>query len=154
MLALLALSSLSKTRTNGFRAAASRQRTPASPFPSASCQRRLPLSILGFLLHRQQGRPLVTLKSATTLDGRIAVHNGESRWITGPEARRRAHLMRMRHDAIVIGIGTALLDDPELTCRLPGLETPSPVRIVIDRACSFRLSANWYGRPAKPQPGL
>ena len=140
MLALPALSSPSKTRTNGFRAAASRcYRTPASPFPSALCQTEASALNLGFLLHRQEGRPLVTLKFATTLDGRIAVHNGESRWITGPEARRRAHLMRMRHDAIVVGIGTALLDDPELTCRLPGLETHSPVRIVIDSRLQLPL---------------
>ena len=94
---------------------------------------------LGFLIHRKEGRPLVTLKSATTLDGRIAVHNGESLWITGPLARRRAHLMRMTHDAIVVGIGTALVDDPELTCRLPGLESHSPVRIVIDSRLQLPL---------------
>jgi len=86
----------------------------------------------GFIMHRRNGRPLVTLKSATTLDGRIAVHTGESRWITGPSARRRAHQMRMSHDAIVVGIGTATVDDPDLTCRLPGLEGCSPVRVVID----------------------
>lgn len=94
---------------------------------------------LGFLLHRQKGRPLVTLKSATTLDGRIAAHTGESRWITGDEARRRAHLMRKSHDAIVVGIGTALVDDPELTCRLAGLEGQSPVRIVVDSRLQLPL---------------
>lgn len=86
----------------------------------------------GFLLHRNEGRPLVTLKAASTLDGRIATHRGDSQWITGAAARRRGHMIRMTHDAIVVGIGTALVDDPELTCRLPGLEERSPVRVVID----------------------
>ncbi len=93
----------------------------------------------GFLLHRREGRPLVTLKSASTLDGRIATHTGESRWITGEAARRRAHLMRMSQDGIAVGIGTALVDDPELTCRLPGLEGCSPVRIVIDARLQLPL---------------
>ena len=86
----------------------------------------------GFLLRVRAGRPLVTLKLATTLDGRIAAADGESRWITGDDARARAHVLRAEHDAVMIGSGTALADDPELTCRLPGFAAKRPVRIVMD----------------------
>ena len=86
----------------------------------------------GFFSRITRGRPLVTLKIATTLDGCIATGNGESRWITGPKARLRAHVMRAEHDAILIGIGTAKADDPMLTCRLPGMAEMSPVRVVLD----------------------
>ena len=86
----------------------------------------------GFFLRVRAGRPLVTLKLATSLDARIATRTGASRWITGEEARQRAHRLRASHDAIMVGSGTALADDPELTCRLPGLEDRSPVRIVLD----------------------
>jgi diaminohydroxyphosphoribosylaminopyrimidine deaminase / 5-amino-6-(5-phosphoribosylamino)uracil reductase len=86
----------------------------------------------GFFLRVRAGRPLVTLKLAASLDGRIATRTGASRWITGEEARQRAHHLRATHDALMIGSGTALADDPELTCRLAGLEGRSPVRIVLD----------------------
>ena len=85
----------------------------------------------GFLHRLATGRPLVTLKLATSLDGRIALANGESKWITGPAARARGHLMRAGHDAILVGAATARRDDPELTCRLPGLDGRSPVRAVL-----------------------
>ena len=86
----------------------------------------------GYLSRVESGRPLVTLKLATSLDGRIATHGGESKWITGEAARARGHLLRARNDAILVGSGTALADDPSLTCRLPGLEQRSPVRVVMD----------------------
>lgn len=86
----------------------------------------------GFFLRVTAKRPLVTLKIAQSLDGRIASASGESRWITGARARAYGHLLRARHDAILIGIETALADDPELTCRVSGLEARSPLRIVLD----------------------
>jgi len=86
----------------------------------------------GFFLKTREKRPLVALKTATTLDGRIATHRGESQWITGEQARARGHLLRAQFDAIMTGVGTATADNPMLTCRLPGLESRSPVRVVVD----------------------
>ncbi|MWD27996.1 bifunctional diaminohydroxyphosphoribosylaminopyrimidine deaminase/5-amino-6-(5-phosphoribosylamino)uracil reductase RibD [Aquicoccus sp. SCR17] len=86
----------------------------------------------GFLLRVTQGRPFVTLKLALSLDGRIATATGESRWITGPEARREVHALRARHDAVLVGGGTARADDPALTVRDMGI-AHQPVRVVASR---------------------
>ena len=103
-----------------------------SKCPSACSKSEAAELNAGFFLRVAEHRPLVTLKFAQSLDGRIATSTGESKWITGEEARRFGHLLRARHDAILVGIGTALADDPELTCRLPGLEERSPLRVVLD----------------------
>ncbi len=95
----------------------------------------------GFLMRVREGRPLVTLKLATTLDGRIATHTGESRWITGEPARAWAHLLRAQHDAVLIGSGTVAADDPMLDCRLPGLAHISPVRVVAAGRLALPLTA-------------
>ena len=74
----------------------------------------------------------VTLKLATSLDGRIATASGESRWITGPRAREEVHRLRAMHQAILVGVETAIADDPELTVRMPGFVGFQPVRVVLD----------------------
>jgi diaminohydroxyphosphoribosylaminopyrimidine deaminase/5-amino-6-(5-phosphoribosylamino)uracil reductase len=89
-------------------------------------------TLIGFTNHITLGRPMVTLKLASTLDGRIATHSGESQWITGTPARRLAHAMRGRHDAVMVGVGTVLADNPELTCRIPGFRPTPIVRIIAD----------------------
>jgi diaminohydroxyphosphoribosylaminopyrimidine deaminase / 5-amino-6-(5-phosphoribosylamino)uracil reductase len=96
---------------------------------------------VGFLTRRALGRPLITLKLATSLDGRIATSGGESQWITGPPARERGHALRAAHDAIMVGTATVVADDPQLTCRLPGLGQRSPVRVVLDRQLRIPRSA-------------
>lgn len=88
---------------------------------------------LGLYRRIRLGRPMIGLKLAMSLDGRIATRTGDSQWITGEAARAFGHRLRATHDAIMIGSGTALADDPLLSCRLPGLENRSPVRVVMDR---------------------
>ncbi|MEM7056726.1 MAG: bifunctional diaminohydroxyphosphoribosylaminopyrimidine deaminase/5-amino-6-(5-phosphoribosylamino)uracil reductase RibD [Pseudomonadota bacterium] len=94
----------------------------------------------GFLSRIERGRPTVTLKLAVSTDGRIATRTGESRWITGPAARRRVHLMRARCDAVLIGAGTARIDDPMLDVRDVGLADRLPVRVVADSSLSIPLT--------------
>lgn len=88
-------------------------------------------SLEGYLIQRRLGRPHVTLKLAASLDGRIALGSGESRWITGPEARSHVHAIRARSDAILVGGGTLRSDAPQLDVRLPGLAERSPQRWVL-----------------------
>jgi diaminohydroxyphosphoribosylaminopyrimidine deaminase/5-amino-6-(5-phosphoribosylamino)uracil reductase len=92
----------------------------------------------GFFLKAGQGRPLLTLKLASSFDGRIATGSGESQWITGPEARRKVHGLRACHDAVLVGGGTARADDPSLTVRDLGI-SHQPVRIVVSRRLDLPL---------------
>ncbi len=108
-------------------------------------------TLAGFFTRVRLGRPLVTLKLASTLDGRIATAQGESRWITGPAARREVHALRGRHDAVMTGIGTVLKDDPDLTCRLPAYTTRPTLRIVLDTASRISPAARLI-REAKLAP--
>jgi diaminohydroxyphosphoribosylaminopyrimidine deaminase/5-amino-6-(5-phosphoribosylamino)uracil reductase len=107
----------------------------------------------GFLKRVEAGLPLVTLKLATSLDGRIATHRGESQWITGEPARALGHMLRREHDAVMVGIGTVLADDPQLTVRLAGLADPPPLRIVVDGRLRTPLTAKLVAR-ARQAPTL
>lgn len=92
----------------------------------------------GFFLKTEEGRPRVTLKLASSFDGRIATATGESKWITGPEARRAVHGLRACHDAVMVGAGTARADDPELTVRGRG-HVHQPVRVIASRLIDVPL---------------
>jgi diaminohydroxyphosphoribosylaminopyrimidine deaminase/5-amino-6-(5-phosphoribosylamino)uracil reductase len=96
----------------------------------------------GFLLRTAQGRPLVTLKLATSLDGRIATHGGDSKWITGEDARAAAHALRAENDAVAVGASTAIADDPALTVRLHGWHGRAKPRIVFDRHLRLSLTSS------------
>lgn len=96
--------------------------------------------LAGYFYRFSRKRPWITLKIASTLDGKIATHEGESQWITGPASRRWVHIMRGTHDAILTGIGTVLADDPELTCRIDGFRKTDEIRIVIDSRLRIPLN--------------
>ncbi len=102
-------------------------------------------SLAGYLTQRTLGRPHVTLKLALSLDGCIALANGESQWITGPEARAHTHAMRAQTEAIVVGGGTLRADAPRLDVRLPGLEQQSPERFVLTRGVAPK---GWRALPS------
>ena len=104
----------------------------------------------GFLRRTVMGRPALTLKLASSFDGRIATGTGESQWITGPQARRMVHAMRARHDAVMVGGGTARHDDPTLTVRDLGI-TRQPARVVISRRLDLPLMGT-LARTAKEVP--
>jgi diaminohydroxyphosphoribosylaminopyrimidine deaminase/5-amino-6-(5-phosphoribosylamino)uracil reductase len=104
----------------------------------------------GFLKRVTQGLPFVTLKLAASLDGRTATASGESRWITGPLARARVHAMRLAHDAVLVGAGTARTDDPDLTARDLGARH-QPVRAVLDPRLSHAADSR-LGRTARIHP--
>lgn len=95
----------------------------------------------GFFSRMTSGRPFLTLKLATSLDGRIATANGDSQWITGPETRSYVHRLRATHDAVMVGAGTVRADDPLLTVR--GFDVPQqPARIVVSRRIDLSLDSN------------
>lgn len=99
----------------------------------------------GFISLCETGRPYVTLKLATTLDGRIATASGESRWITGEVSRDWVHGIRAASDALMVGSGTALADDPELTARRAGKLLHRPVRVLVDSRLRVSPQARLYG---------
>ena len=113
-------------------------------------------SMAGFLTRQALGRPHVTLKLATSLDGCLAMADGSSRWITGPQARAHAHLERSRHEAILVGRGTYEADAPRLDVRVPGLEDRAPNRILLSSTLFRHSSESWnipVGESGRASPG-
>jgi diaminohydroxyphosphoribosylaminopyrimidine deaminase/5-amino-6-(5-phosphoribosylamino)uracil reductase len=94
-----------------------------------------------FIKHITTRRPFVTLKSAITLDGKIATRTGASQWITGEDARREGHRLRHAADAILVGLGTVLQDNPQLTTRLPDQQGVNPLRVIVDSTLQVPLHA-------------
>jgi len=107
------------------------------------CQKEAWQANIGYFLSKTNGRPMFTLKLATDQAGQIPGPNasGDARWITSPTARQRGHLLRAKHDAVLFGIGTVMVDDPEYTCRLAGMKHLSPIRIVLDSHLRVQTSS-------------
>jgi diaminohydroxyphosphoribosylaminopyrimidine deaminase/5-amino-6-(5-phosphoribosylamino)uracil reductase len=103
----------------------------------------------GFVTHVRTGLPFVTLKLASTLDGRTAARDGTSRWITGDEARAEVHLLRARSGAVVVGAGTVAADDPSLTVRLDGYEGRQPLRVLVDSSGRTPVSRRVFDGEAR-----
>jgi len=110
-------------------------------------------AMAGFLARHALGRPYVTLKLAMALDGAVAMADGRSQWITGPEARAHAHLERARHEGILVGRGTVEADGPALDVRLAGLEGRSPRRLVLSRASPHLCHPRESGGPSPEAAG-
>jgi diaminohydroxyphosphoribosylaminopyrimidine deaminase / 5-amino-6-(5-phosphoribosylamino)uracil reductase len=106
---------------------------------------------VGYFKRMLLGTPFVTLKVAASADGKIAPKDGRQAWITGEEARAFGHRLRATHDALITGIGTVAADDPDLTCRLPGCEGASPIRIVLDTRLRLKPNAKML-KSAKRHP--
>jgi diaminohydroxyphosphoribosylaminopyrimidine deaminase/5-amino-6-(5-phosphoribosylamino)uracil reductase len=126
-------------RTNG--AGIAKLRAAGIEITTGVLENEARVSHEGFFKRESASRPFVTLKIAQSLDGKTATAIGDSKWITGGAARGYGHLLRAQNDAILVGVNTVLADDPELTCRLPGLEAHSPVRVVLDTR--LRLGEQW-----------
>ena len=119
-----------------------------------------------YIKYITKGMPFVTLKIAQTLDGKIATASGESKWITGPEARKAGHRLRDQHDAILVGINTVLTDDPSLTARIAGgrdpvrvivdssLRTPPKARIITQRSAARTIVATLASAPGNTMKRL
>ena len=102
-----------------------------------------------FVKYITTGLPFIVAKAAVSLDGRIATSTGKSKWITGPESRVYAHQLRDCYDAIMVGVGTVLADDPFLTARLPGRESRDPVRVILDSRARTPLDARVLNKQSK-----
>jgi diaminohydroxyphosphoribosylaminopyrimidine deaminase/5-amino-6-(5-phosphoribosylamino)uracil reductase len=98
-----------------------------------------------YVKHRLTGRPFVSAKFAMSLDGKIATRTGESRWITSDEARAHGHRLRHIHDAILVGVNTVIVDDPELTTRMEGVDGRQPLRVILDSHLRLRMSSRVVG---------
>jgi diaminohydroxyphosphoribosylaminopyrimidine deaminase/5-amino-6-(5-phosphoribosylamino)uracil reductase len=98
-----------------------------------------------YVKHRLTGRPFVSAKFAMSLDGKIATRTGESRWITSEESRLHSHHLRHIHDAILVGVNTVIVDDPELTARVEGGADRQPLRVVVDSQLRLRMSSRVVG---------
>jgi diaminohydroxyphosphoribosylaminopyrimidine deaminase/5-amino-6-(5-phosphoribosylamino)uracil reductase len=104
--------------------------------------------IEGFAHHVRTGLPFVTLKMAASLDGKVAAADGSSRWITGEAAREDVHRLRARSDAVMVGAGTAVADDPSLTVRLPGFRGRQPLRVLVDGSGTVASTGAMFDRTA------
>ncbi|MFL6225052.1 MAG: bifunctional diaminohydroxyphosphoribosylaminopyrimidine deaminase/5-amino-6-(5-phosphoribosylamino)uracil reductase RibD [Actinomycetes bacterium] len=102
-----------------------------------------------YLTHRRLGRPRITLKAAASLDGKVAAPDGTSLWITGASARADPHRLRAEADAVCVGAGTALADDPRLTVRLPGRSGRQPLRVVVDAAGRVEATGHLFDGEAE-----
>ena len=105
---------------------------------------------LGHALRVTERRPFVQIKLAVDAEGRVPLGTGEPVWVTGEAARDQAHLLRARTDAILVGRKTIEADDPTLTCRLPGLEDRSPVRVILASQCNVPPKARIFDAERPP----
>jgi len=103
----------------------------------------------GFFTAQTTGKPFVTMKLATSLDGKIATKNYDSKWITGEKARQYSHYLRSINDGVLVGAGSVKYDNPSLNCRINGLEEYSPLKIILSRNLDFDKNLNIFKNPEK-----